>query len=621
MKTKKRIEMNVRKKSLGFKFGLLLVVICFISTMLIGIISFYLENKNGVEQMQKRLIAIAQSATMLIDVNIHKEIKPGDEKSTNYLSIRKKLKELTLKTNSKDTYTVVIDDKNIGRFVVDCDDAATAAIGKEYELIPEMKTAFKGSPTATAEPYTDDYGTWMSGFAPIFDDSKKVVGIVGVDFPVAEIKKQSFDLMMSIILAIINVFIITLIVAIIVNRKIGNNIGNIIFKMNEINKSKENIFSTKLDIKTGDEFELMAGEVNQLIDSMALMFNDIRASSEKIYNSTGTIMDVSYKIATNSQSQSASSQETLSAMEELDSAIQNITKDIQDVKENILGSNTLLENMQKFTDIVNETIDKVGMESSNSIQAANSGMAAVKKSKEGMNKINKTVGNLVSDIKELGKSAVGIGEIVNLIEDIARQTNLLALNAAIEAARAGEHGRGFAVVAESVRNLAEKSSEATKEIEKLVGLIQNQVNQAVQTAKEGAVELERGTLIYNETEVTLVRIEDTVQNTGSELEKVKEMIAKQATEINTIVTSSEKIGMLTQSMASTIEQLSAASSEVVKAMEYVSSASAQISTGTEEIAKSAEEVTSESKNLAESISKYNTDRDKEEKVLEAADIG
>jgi len=621
MKTEKKIEMKVRKKSLGFKFGLLLVVICFLSTMLIGSLLYYIENKNSLEQMKKRLIVIAQSASMLIDGKIHNEIKPGEEKSANYVGIKEKLKELTLKSGAKDTYTLVVDNKNILKFIIDCDPEAPAAIGEEYEIQPEMTTAFNGLPIATEEPYTDKWGTWMSAFAPIFDDSKKVVGIVGVDISVADIKKQSFDLMMSIILVIVNVFIITLIVAIIVNRKIGSNLGNIISKLNEVNKSKENIFTTKLEIKTGDEFELVAGEVNQLIDSMALMFNDIRTSSEKIYNSTETIMNVSYKIASNSQSQSASSEETLSSMEELDTGIQNITKDIQDVKENIMSSNTLLENMQKFTDIVNETIDKVGMESSNSIQAANNGMVAVKKSKEGMNKINKSVGNLVSDIKELGKSAVGIGEIVNLIEDIAGQTNLLALNAAIEAARAGEHGRGFAVVADSVRNLAEKSSEATKEIEKLVGLIQNQVNQAVQTAKEGAVELERGTLIYNETEVTLVRIEDTVQNTGSELEKVKEMIAKQATEINTIVTSSEKIGMLTQSMASTIEQLSAASSEVVKAMEYVSSASAQISTGTEEIAKSAEEVTSESKNLAESISKYNTDRDKEEKVLEAADIG
>lgn len=610
MKIGKSKLIKAIKKSLGLKFGAILVVICFLSTLLIGSISFYFLNKSSTNQIQKRLISVAQSGTMLVNANIHKEIKPGDEKSENYLGIRKSLKELRIKAGVTYTYTLVIDGNNKVNFVIDSDDEAGADIGEEYKLLPEMLTAYKGTPIATETPYTDEWGTFLSAYAPILDDTGKVTAIIGVDLDISDIKKESLNTVISLIVSGIVILLITIFIALIMHREIKQSLGNIILKMKEINKSKENIFSQKLEVKTGDEFEIMAEEVNILIDSMANMFYDIRDSSDKISKSAETIVNTSHQIAFNSQNQSSSSEETLSSMEELDSGIQNISKDIQDVKDNILNANMMLENIQKFTESVNLTIEQVGLESTKSISAANSGKNAVEKSREGMDKINKSVGTLVSVIKELGKSAVGIEEIINLIQDIAEQTNLLALNAAIEAARAGENGRGFAVVADSVRNLAEKSSEATKEIEKLVSLIQNQVNQAVETAKDGAVEVERGTLLSNQTEEALKNIEDTVQNTAVELEKVKEIIEKQANEVNTVVTSSANIGVLTQSMAATIEQLSAASSEVVKAMEYVSSSAAQISVGTEEITGSAEKVTLESKKLSESILKYNTEGDK-----------
>ncbi|MGE5329861.1 MAG: methyl-accepting chemotaxis protein [Deltaproteobacteria bacterium] len=610
METKTGSVIKVRQKSLGFKFGLTLVAVCFFSTMLIGFISYYLQNESNMKQIKKRLISVAQSATMLIDGEAHKQIKEGSENSKNYLDIRKNLKELRIKTGVTFTYTLVIDDKNSVKFVVDSDEETGAGIGEEYKLVPEMLTAYKGTPIAVNKPYTDKWGTFLSAYAPIIDKSQKVIGIVGVDLNINDVKKEAYNLMLNVILAIITVLIITVIIAMNINFEIHKSMRNIIFKINEINKSKENIFSQKLEIKTGDEFEIMAQEVNQLIDSMACMFNDIRVSSEKIYGSSETIMNGSNKISSNAQNQSAAAEQTLGSMEELDSAIQNISKDIQEVKENIANSNELLASVKKFTDTVNETIEQAGLQSKNSIDVANIGMDTVEKSQERMNQINLTVGNLVSNIKELGKSAVGIGEIVNLIEDIASQTNLLALNAAIEAARAGEHGKGFAVVAESVRNLAEKSSDATKEIEKLVSLIQNQVNQAVETAQEGAVEVEKGSALSKETEQALEKIENAVQDAAVGLNKSKEMISKQAEGISTILKSSENIGKLTENIVSTIEQLSLSSSEVVKAMESVSGSTAEIFGSTEEIFRSSEEVTLEAKNLVESISKYNSNGDK-----------
>ncbi|WP_372366068.1 methyl-accepting chemotaxis protein [Candidatus Uabimicrobium sp. HlEnr_7] len=110
-----------------------------------------------------------------------------------------------------------------------------------------------------------------------------------------------------------------------------------------------------------------------------------------------------------------------------------------------------------------------------------------------MNKITKTVSNSAEVMKELAKRSHQIGDIINVIDDIADQTELLALNAAIQAARAGEQGRGFAVVADQIRTLAEKTTHATKEIAETLSAIQEESTAAVKAMDNSKKEIDQGT--------------------------------------------------------------------------------------------------------------------------------
>ena len=204
-----------------------------------------------------------------------------------------------------------------------------------------------------------------------------------------------------------------------------------------------------------------------------------------------------------------------------------------------------------------------------SVDVAHKGGEAVRRTIDGMNAIRETIQETSKRIKRLGESSQEIGNIIELINDIAEQTNILALNASIQASMAGEAGRGFAVVADEVQRLAERSTNATKQIEVLVRTIQSDTNEAVVSMERSTTDVVGGALLAENAGAALDEIEQVsnqianlVQNISSSARQQAGSAADVTRRTTKLKEISEQTGKATTATAASISKLSELASQL-----------------------------------------------------------
>lgn len=181
-----------------------------------------------------------------------------------------------------------------------------------------------------------------------------------------------------------------------------------------------------------------------------------------------------------------------------------------------------------------------------SVDIAHKGGDAVRRTIEGMNTIRETIQETSKRIKRLGESSQEIGNIVELINDIADQTNILALNASIQASSAGEAGRGFAVVADEVQRLAERSTNATKQIEVLVSTIQSDTNEAVVSMERSTTDVVGGALLAENAGAALEEIEQVSNQIATLVHNISGSTREQTDAARKVLESAERLEVISK---------------------------------------------------------------------------
>lgn len=330
-----------------------------------------------------------------------------------------------------------------------------------------------------------------------------------------------------------------------------------------------------------------------LLISLAIIFLLIFPNIKKIYNgiekvlaftksiSSGDLsVDLDYKVKNEIFDIVTCLKEMKNNLLKIIISIENSTKILnstqinvrtlsEENKENIILQNDMSNKISSASEEISESITNISINAndisnnaSNTYQLAKDGKEVVISTTKEVDSINSLIKNISSSMKSLEEKSQQIGDISNVIRDIADQTNLLALNAAIEAARAGESGRGFAVVADEVRKLAERTTNSTVEIDKMIKGIIGEIFDLNSKIDESVLKAESCLSLSNSAIESLERIvleisslQERILHTATSLEQMKKASLEVSKEISLLVERSNEMKNISDSIINTVNDI------------------------------------------------------------------
>jgi len=258
-----------------------------------------------------------------------------------------------------------------------------------------------------------------------------------------------------------------------------------------------------------------------------------------------------------------------SAAKQTESTAVHMARAAKNQNAEIRAATESIESMAGSIEEVSGNAERSSDVARHSVDVAHKGGEAVRRTIDGMNAIRETIQDTSKRIKRLGESSQEIGNIIELINDIAEQTNILALNASIQASMAGEAGRGFAVVADEVQRLAERSTNATKQIEVLVRTIQSDTNEAVISMERSTTDVVGGALLAENAGAALDEIEQVSNQIANLVQNISGSAREQASSAADVTRRtarlkeiSDQTGRATTATAAAISKLSVLASQL-----------------------------------------------------------
>jgi methyl-accepting chemotaxis protein len=414
--------------------------------------------------------------------------------------------------------------------------SSTSLSKEEQDTVKKLAPAWKNyndyleqSIKLTNDNKTEEFKQLLTGgFKQTGDELQSIIrDLISINVKTAENTKSNAETLFThsktITIAIIIVaMLLSVVLGYIISQIIARPLNRVV---NLVGKVASGDLRETTDIDTKDEVGLLAKSINDMIVSLRTTVSAILASAESLSAASQQISASTEEIASGSTTQANEAQTMTELFKELSIAINSVAQSAEEASE--LSNNTM--------------------------EIANEGGKVVRSSIDGMIQVNEQMSRLEDDSKK-------IGDIIEVIDEIAQQTNLLALNAAIEAARAGEQGRGFAVVADEVRKLAERSSEATKQITVIIKGIQRNTQQSVKSVGDGVTSSQK-------TGEAFERISNMVQNSAQKVTEIAAASEEQAAQSNEVMNSIENIASVSQESAAASEETAATSQSLAQLAE------------------------------------------------------
>lgn len=466
-KTKKQKPrlLSIKTKLMG-STAIIITAVCLVMSFI-----SYFTLKNRMTELAIKVAKVSAQATSS-DINgaALSYLKKGDENQTSYKIIRSDLQKAMEKYNIKYMYTIYREDGKL-YYGVDGEKKDPAKIGDAYkgDSYSALASTFdKG--TVYSDGSIDQEGNdfLVTAYAPITNISGQIIGVIGSDYNASSIITSLKNSTLRIIIVSLLILVIALLLEAALVNTITHNIDIVNEKLFSIVHNGGDL-TQKLHITTGDETEIIADNVNDILSYIRNIMLNIASNSDSIKTASGNIATNLTGAEGAASDVSTTMEEMSSAMEESSASLNQINELMSKIKESFNEMVGQIQNGRAFTEELRSNAEATGNKAADEQEKAKAKVAEMAK--------------MVEKKIEKSKAVENINVLTDNILNITKQTNLLSLNASIEAARAGEAGKGFAVVADEIGSLANDSAQSAAEIQKVSQEVISAVNELADEAR------------------------------------------------------------------------------------------------------------------------------------------
>ena len=547
MKQKTR-KISIRAKIL-LPASMLILLVC----VALGISSYQSINIGMVAMGVEEAEMAAKISLRAADGDLVSKLTPGCEDTVEYQALLASLRAVQQGYGIDYLYTLYTDGNQVYYGIDTGQTGQRANVGDIFEKsYEEMAATFSG------ENYVQNYiestqsGDVITVYMPIKNSKGQIVGVIGCDYDASNIVERLNKTTRQVIV----MTVICLIAALgILNAIVGRTVKGLQLVNQKIYDlvHSEGDLTQRIEITSGDEMELIANNVNKLLEHIRSIMLNIAGNSIQLSDSTKAVVQNIVSARVNITDVSATMEEMSAAMEETSASLNQINESIRRVYETV---GNISENANSGKKSSGEIMGK----------AADIYAKAVEEQKEAK-VLAQDMADAVNEKIEKSKAVEEISLLTANIIGITEQTNLLALNASIEAARAGEAGKGIAVVADEIGKLATNSAETAAQIQRVSTEVVGAVNELAQKA-----------------EAMLTFLDETAMNGYEKL-------------LETSGSYQEDVGNMSRMMQAFADE----SGEVKQSIDEIKEAISAVSVAVEESAKGVTNVTEMSVDLTASV--------------------
>lgn len=429
--------MNVRKRRITTRIFIYISLVVLLGDIILGIALYNKTSNVLIEQISNNARDLAICAAGSINAEEFENVLTDGAEAEEFEKIKNTLSAFLNAKQLQYVYSFAKDEEGKTYFAIDTDKEDPADFGEIYLADEVMNQAFNGQAIADTEPSSDEWGTYLSAYAPIINGSK-VLGIVGVDVDYSNVSKQKLKIALFILLLCTIVYILLFICLKLICAKVSIGLNTLNNKVKELCNGSGDI-SKKIEITTGDEFETIGENFNTFIGQIGKLVDNVAEVSQV---NDRTIKNLNQNVL------------MLHAnMEECSATSETVSSNISSI-----ASQTL-----EFSDQISQVNQFVSDKSENARRQAKS----AKEHKENAQQTINTLNNEMEQALKQAESIEQVQSVVGEINAISMQTRILSMNARIEASRAGAAGKGFSVVAAEIAELSGQTEEAVKKIENI----------------------------------------------------------------------------------------------------------------------------------------------------------